>query len=297
MQYFKYNYSQLDWNSFSTRAINDFTSMGFYNKTGKEIKKQDNKYITLKWKYDKKNSFYCNLYMDEGLNYAPGADFHPTFSSGQNGENYMHMSYREYTASNSDPRFIFLPLKNHGFYLNGKNHNVSTDNRYYNEYSETEINFDFINNFSYHDGRDGFDLIALPTKKPNEFYYLYSNPGYDFLNTQNTATYFKAIIDMNYGNIKTLSEVSSLDDTAYHNHTDFILPNIFGKNPNTYINPHKEDTCTLGHIYTKDTQERIENLYMLIDKPKQIDTRSIFTIGDRTFFCFTNPFVIELPNN
>ena len=305
MQYFKYSYSELEWQNFFTRAINDFTSMGFYDKTGKEIKKQDDKYITLKWKYDKKNPFYCNLFMGEGLTYGEGNDFHPTYSNGQNGPNFMSRgSVGDYNTLNPDPRFIFIPLKNYGFYLNGRNHNTFSSLYTKNwVYSNVDINFDFINEYSETntDARDGFDLIALPTKKPNEFYYLYSNPGYDFLNTLSPYQYssYKAIIDMNYGNIKTLSQTSSLDYDYYPHlyHTDFILPTPFGKNPNTYINPHKEDTCTLGHIYTKDTQERIDNLYMLIDKPQQIDTRSIFTIGDRTFFCFTNPFVIELPNN
>ena len=296
MKYFKYNYSQLDWNSRHTKIINDFTNLGFYDKDCKSIKLQDNEYITLKWKYDNKNSFYCNMALDDDLDYYPKFDFHPTYSNNLNGFNYFFGAITEYTGTKTDPRFIFLPLKDNGFFLNGRQHNTSSTNRGYNEYSSVDIDFDFTNNFTdIRGGRDGFDLIALPSNKPGEFYYLYGSPGYDFLYNQGDYN-FNTVMDMNYGNVKILCQCYSYDFDRYWN-TDFILPLKFGRDYNDYINPHKEDVCTLGHIYTKDTQEKINNLYLLIDKPNQITTRSIFTIGGRTFFCFSEPFVIELPNN
>jgi hypothetical protein len=316
MQYFKNHYS--NWESLTPdKYIEDFSLLGFVDKDYTPIKLLNDNSINLKWNLDKKNSFYCNTLW--GV--SGSGHFYPIFSNGskhapcdnskaEHPINRNLMAYTEY-GDPTNANLIFIPLKNNGFYLSGKNHNSSSSNN--KDYTNINTLFNFIQGDyvrdpvykPYINAWDGFDLICIPSNKDNElFYYIYNRAGEYFLKNAQYGPAIPTCVDMGNKKIKTLNgkyvwayEMWGHGVYYWKEETDFILPSEYYKNYANYINQNDNNVCTLCNIYTKDEKEKINNLYYVIDKPEQVNIRDMFTVNGRTFFYFCPPFAIELPNN
>ena len=272
MEYFRRCIEQANMDTVNA-AINDvLTENGFSIS-------RESPYDYLYKKYSVDNNDFC-LY-----NWANGGMWCSIFKQGAfnnegRSDNFVMSGIRyhpSYQGNNNTLNFIFIPLKNDGYFINFSGlkkfdefPNIAIKNK---NKEGTDSYFNYCDRL---DNRWTFSLTGIPSITDS----ILDRPCFAFFST----------------NIKS-------DNTIYfNNHLDFNgWPNKSGEDPITYLDDTMEhfdyqpNICTLVKYPLEDGY--IGNLYLMTTSPvnKVTEDGMFFSIGNRNFFNIYGNLVVELP--